>query len=100
MKVYKEIKNGIAFITPHGILMGGSESKVLNKILLEIENNSVRECIVDFTNIKWINSPGAGLLVKRKNNFRKKGKDLQIVNINNKVKNYFHMTNLLEYFQL
>lgn len=100
MKVKKETKNGVAFVTPHGVLMGGSESEAFNKILAKIENNSIRECVVDFTNIKWINSPGAGLLVKRKNNFRKKGKDLQIVNINNKVKNYFHMTNLLEYFQL
>jgi len=99
MKVYKEIKNGVAFVTPHGMLMGGSESEAVNKILLEIENNSVRECIVDFTNIKWINSPAAGLLVKRKNGFRKRRKDLRIININNRVKKYFRITNLLEYFQ-
>jgi len=99
MKTFKEIKNGVAFVTPHGMLMGGSESEAFNKILLKIENNSVRECVVDFTNIKWINSPAVGLLVKRKNGFRKRGKDLRIININDKVKKYFLMTNLSEYFQ-
>lgn len=99
MKVNKETKNGVTFVTPHGVLMGGSESEAFNKILLKIENNSVRECVVDFTNIKWINSPAVGLLVKRKNGFTKRGKDLRIININNKVKKYFLMTNLLEYFQ-
>jgi len=99
MKIYKEIKNGVALVTPHGMLMGGNESEAFNKILLDIENNSIRECIVDFTNIKWINSPGVGLLLKRKNGFRKRGKDLRIINTNNRVKKYFRITSLLEYFQ-
>ncbi len=33
MKVYKEVKNGTAFIKPHGILTGGNESETLNKKL-------------------------------------------------------------------
>ena len=80
MIVYKKIKDGMAVITPHGNLMGGSDSVILNNILLEIENNSIRECIIDFTNIKWIN--------------------FKITNMNNTVQNYINMVNLSEYFMM
>jgi len=98
MKVSKEIKNGAAFITPYGVLTGGRDSENLNMELLEIENNCIKKCIIDFANVKWINSPGIAFLVKRKNGFRKSGKDLHIININDRVKNYLNLTNLSEYF--
>jgi len=82
MIVYKEIKNEVALIIPHGTLMGGSGTKVLDKVLLDIESNYVKKCIVDCADVKCVNSRGLDCLIKRKNNFRKSGKILQIVNFN------------------
>jgi len=69
-KIYKEIKDGVALIKPNGMLIGGSESVRLDKMLLGIEKNCVRACLIDFSNIRWINSPGIGFLAKRKNSFK------------------------------
>ena len=97
MKVQKRIQNDIAFVIPYGMLIGGDEIETLDKILVKYENNGIKLCVIDFTNIRLINSSGAGFLVKKKNNFRNSGKDLRIININKTVKKFLDITRLSEY---
>ena len=99
MKIHKRIKNDVAFVTPHGMLIGGTELEKLDKIFTKLNNNGIEECVVDFTNISIVNSSGAGFLVTKKNSFRKSGKDFRIVNINNSVRNYLELTKLSGYLQ-
>ena len=96
--MYKKIKNRVALVKPHCKLMGGRETEILNRKLFEIENSSIKTCIIDFTNIQWMNSPGVGCLIKRKNNFRKSGKNLRFININDRIKYYLKATRLSAYF--
>ena len=99
MKVQKRIQNDVAFVVPYGMLIGGSEIESLDKILVKYEDNGIKECVIDFTNIRLINSNGVGFLIKKKNKFRKLGKIFRIININNTVKYYLEVTKLSGYLQ-
>ena len=82
MVVYKEIRNDVTIIKPHGMLKGGSGIKILDKVLSDIKNDGIRACIIDFADISSVNRMGLDYLIKRKDNFRKSGKLLQFININ------------------
>lgn len=99
MRIHKRIKNDTAVVTPHGMLIGGTELEKLDRIFSRLNNNGIEECVVDFTNVSIINSSGAGFLVTKKNSFKKSGKGFRIINISNSVRNYLELANLTEYLQ-
>ena len=51
MKIQKRIQNDVAFVVPYGMLIGGSDMEYLNKIMVKIEGNGIKVCVIDFTNI-------------------------------------------------
>ena len=99
MRIYKRIKSDVAFVTLHGRLMGGGELEKLDKVLTELNNNGVDECVVDFRNISFVNSSGAGFLINKKNSFEQSGKGFRIVNPNGSVRSYFELTKLSNFLQ-
>lgn len=100
MKIEKISQHGVTRVKPYGILAGGKETEDLNNLLWELEKNGIIKCIVDFSDIRWMNCRALGYLMERKIGFSNAGKELLITNMNERVKSLFNLTGLSEYFQI
>ena len=100
MQMEKETYKGTAVLKPRGMLVGGRITNELDRTLDEFEQNGVRACVVDFGNIRFMNCRGLGALMKRRKTFKQAGKDLQVANMNDRVKDVIRLTGLSDYFQI
>ncbi len=70
-------------------------SQVCEKQLLEYFQQGMKDQILVFSEVSYINSIGMGLLVKMTEEFQKKGGSIKIVKVSDKIKSLFNMLGLI-----
>jgi anti-sigma B factor antagonist len=100
MKFEQQIKNGIFTIKLSGDLIG--ENSGTN--LLDAVNNAIQDkiftCIVDISELRYINSSGIGVLITILTKFRNKNGEVYLMNPSENVKKLLVITKLNAIFQI
>ena len=100
MKFDQVIKNNVFVIKLSGDLIG--EHSGTN--LLEAVNNTIQKnvltCIVDISDLRYINSSGIGVLITILTKFRNKGGEVYLMNPSENVKKLLVITKLNAIFHI
>jgi anti-sigma B factor antagonist len=101
MKFKHEIKEGnILQLTLSGDLIGEDNGASILELATESIKNSIRYCIVDISNVRYINSSGIGVLITILTKFRNKGGEVYLVKPSENVKKLLIITKLNAIFNV
>jgi len=95
MKFEPRITADVVLLPLEGKLMGGAETNVFSDQLQQLITKGYTKVILDFDQLKWINSPGIGALIKWLMILRQNGGDLRLTNAKDKVEQYLKITKLI-----
>ncbi|ABR31037.1 anti-sigma factor antagonist [Thermosipho melanesiensis] len=89
-----ERKDGIPIVQITGEIDISNAQNFKKFVLDNILNKGEKNCILDFSNMSYIDSSGLGILVSLHKSFKINGGEIVLVNLNNNVQNLFRMTSL------
>ena len=100
MNFNHEIKNGKLIISLSGDLIGEDNGASI----LDVVNNTIQEkvlsCIIDISNLRYINSSGIGVLITILTKFRNKGGEVYLMKPSESVQKLLVITKLNAIFQI
>ena len=79
--------------------MGGFEGEKLYREMEESIENGAKRCVVDLSQVRFLNSSGIGILITLLAKFRTRGGDLAIMNPSEQLKKLLIITKLEAIFQ-
>ena len=88
-----------AIIVLKGKLMGGPLSSEMEQTLHNLLDKGMKNVVVDLGGVNFINSSGMGILIGGLTSMRKKGGDLKLANISNKIEGLLSITKLNQIFE-
>lgn len=95
-----EIKDNVLFLRLSGDLIGEDNgANILDKVNNAIQDN-VRTCIVDISNLRYINSSGIGVLITILTKFRNKGGEVYLMKPSETVQKLLVITKLNAIFNI
>jgi anti-sigma B factor antagonist len=99
MRIKEKIVGNVEVLTVSGSMMGGPESSILHEKVKKLIENGIINVIVDLRKVKWINSPGIGVLMGCFTSLARKNGNLVLANATKKVKSILTITQLIEFFE-
>lgn len=100
MKFEQQIKNNIFILRLSGDLIGeNSGTNLLDAVNTAIQQN-LFVCIVDISELRYINSSGIGVLITILTKFRNKGGEVYLMKPSENVKKLLVITKLNAIFQI
>ncbi|MDZ7291187.1 MAG: STAS domain-containing protein [candidate division KSB1 bacterium] len=94
MEFTEETFGSVKVFHLHGKIMGGPGSQPLCDRLKELAPIGRQELVMDFQNVRWINSLGIGVIISCLTTLRHSGGDLRFANLHDATAHYFHLTKL------
>ena len=94
MKFKEKIEGDVAVLLLGGKLMGGIETDILYDQLADLVAKGYKKIVIDFKGVKWINSPGIGVLIMWLRLLRESGGDMVFSHPGEKIKRYLEITKL------
>lgn len=96
----QEIKENVLVLRLSGDLIGEDNgANILDKVNTAIQDQ-VRTCIIDISNLRYINSSGIGVLITILTKFRNKGGEVYLMKPSETVKKLLVITKLNAIFQV
>lgn len=100
MKFEQEIKDNMLVLRLSGDLIGEDNgANILDKVNSAIQDQ-VRVCIVDISDLRYINSSGIGVLITILTKFRNKGGEVYLMRPSETVRKLLVITKLNAIFQV
>ena len=78
----------------HGKLMGDPETAAACVRFKQVIAEGSRQIVMDFRDVRWINSAGIGTIIACLSTARKLDGDVRFANLGSATKRYFHITKL------
>ena len=100
MKFENEVKNGTLVIRLIGDLIGENDGSGILGVASDAIQNNVLNCIVDISELRYINSSGIGVLITLLTKFRNKGGELYLLKPSESVQKLLVITKLNAIFQI
>lgn len=100
MNFRQEIKNNILILRIEGDLIGEDNGTQLIEAVNEAVSHKVVTCVVDISELRYINSSGIGVLITILTKFRNKGGEVYLMNPSDSVKKLLAITKLNAIFQV
>lgn len=100
MNFTNEIRNGTLIIRLSGDLIGENDGSGILAVAAEAIQQQIRSCIVDISDLRYINSSGIGVLITILTKFRNKGGEVYLLNPSESVKKLLVITKLNAIFQV
>ena len=100
MKYKSEIKSKTLIIRLSGDLIGENNGVGVLEIVANAIQQQIRNCIVDISDLRYINSSGIGVLITILTKFRNKGGEVYLLNPSESVKKLLVITKLNAIFQV
>ncbi len=100
MKYDKEIKGNILKLNFSGDLIGENNGPEVVELANEAIAKGVMYCLLDISDVRYINSSGIGVLITLLTKFRNKNGDLYIINPSEHVNKLLIMTKLQAIFNI
>lgn len=94
MVTINEAQNGIVVIALKGKFSGTDEDRGLYDLVRSGIEQGRRRLVIDFSELKWANSAGIGIIVSSYLTARRGGGDLRMACVNDKVRHYFKISKL------
>ena len=98
MRIHEIIDGKIAILAISGKLMGGPENHALKDKVKSLISDGIKNVVVDLRQVKWMNSPGLGILIGCSKLLERADGNLKIANATAKVNNLLIMTHLIEFY--
>lgn len=97
-----EIKreNEKAFVHLEGSLSLRDSPKLRTDIKSLIDTEEIKELVLDFQKLTYLDSSGVGILLHTYSWTKEKNKEVRIINLSAEVRTIFTVANLLDIFQL
>lgn len=100
MEFLEETIGAVKVFHLHGKIMGGPAAQPLCNHLKELIASGVQAVVMDFQNVRWINSTGIGAIIACLTMLRQRGGDVRFANLHDAPEHYFHITKLESVTQL
>ncbi|WP_276372473.1 STAS domain-containing protein [Chryseolinea sp. H1M3-3] len=95
-----EMKNNALVVRLTGDLIGENNSAAVVEVVTEAIQQKVKNCIVDISGLRYINSSGIGLLITILTKFRNKGGEVYLMKPSESVQKLLVITKLNAIFQI
>ncbi|MBL7857642.1 MAG: STAS domain-containing protein [Cyclobacteriaceae bacterium] len=95
-----EIKNSLLIIRLSGDLIGENNGVSLMEVVNNSINQSVISCLIDISELRYINSSGIGVLITILTKFRNKGGEVYLMKPSESVQKLLVITKLNAIFQI
>lgn len=100
MKYTKEIKDGVLKLHFTGDLIGENNGPELVELANEAIASDINQCLLNISEVRYINSSGIGVLITLLTKFRNKNGELYIVKPSEHVNKLLIMTKLQAIFNI
>jgi anti-sigma B factor antagonist len=100
MKFEQEIRNNAFVIKLSGDLIGENSGTNILDVVNNAINQKIMTCIIDISELRYINSSGIGVLITILTKFRNKGGEVYLMNPSENVKKLLVITKLNAIFQI
>lgn len=100
MNYTHEISDNILFIRLSGDLIGEDNGASILELATDHINRDIRNCIVDISDVRYINSSGIGVLITILTKFRNKSGEVYLVKPSENVKKLLIITKLNAIFNI
>jgi anti-sigma B factor antagonist len=100
MNFAQEIKNNTLILRISGDLIGEDSGTKLVGVVNEVVGHQVLTCIIDISDLRYINSSGIGVLITILTKFRNKGGEVYLMNPSESVKKLLVITKLNAIFHI
>ncbi len=100
MNFAQEIKSNTLILHISGDLIGEDNGTRLVEAVNEAVSHKVMTCIIDISELRYINSSGIGVLITILTKFRNKGGEVYLMNPSESVKKLLVITKLNAIFQV
>ena len=100
MKYSNEVVNNALILRLSGDLIGEDDGASILQLATENVINKIRHCLVDISEIRYINSSGIGVLITILTKFRNKGGEVYLIKTSENVKKLLIITKLSEIFNV
>jgi anti-sigma B factor antagonist len=95
-----EMKNNALVIRLTGDLIGENNSAAVVEVVTGAIQQKVKNCVVDISGLRYINSSGIGLLITILTKFRNKGGEVYLMKPSESVQKLLVITKLNAIFQI
>jgi len=100
MNFSKEIKSNTLILRLSGDLIGEDDGARLISTVSEVLNQKIITCIIDISELRYINSSGIGVLITILTKFRNKSGEVYLMKPSESVKKLLIITKLNAIFQI
>lgn len=100
MKYTHELKSETLIIRLEGDLIGENDGTGVLSIATDAIQQKVKKCIIDISNLRYINSSGIGVLITILTKFRNKGGEVFLLKPSENVQKLLVITKLNAIFQI
>lgn len=100
MNFAQEIKSNTLILRISGDLIGEDTGTRLVEVVNDAVSHQVLTCVIDISQLRYINSSGIGVLITLLTKFRNKGGEVYLMNPSESVKKLLAITKLNAIFQV
>lgn len=100
MEFKSETKNNILIVRLYGDLIGENGGKGVLDAVTNAIQQQLKQCIIDISEVRYINSSGIGVLITILTKFRNKGGEVYLLKPSENVKKLLVITKLNAIFQV
>jgi anti-sigma B factor antagonist len=97
MRISERIDGKIAILAISGKLMGGPDNYILKEKVESLISEGIKNVVIDLSHVRWMNSPGLGILIGCRKLLDDAHGGLRIANATDKVNNLLVMTHVIEF---
>jgi len=90
----EELIDGVKVLHLNGKIMGGPETQEMRDRLDILMAGDTRFVVIDFQNVRWINSAGIGAIIYCLTTLRDRGGDVRFANLHGEILHYVQILNL------
>jgi anti-sigma B factor antagonist len=94
MTFREETIGNVHVIHLKGKIMDIAEMQTLSSRLKELTDAGTRSIVMDFGQVRWVNSYGIGAIIASLTTVRRAGGDLRFANVQGATRQYFQITKL------
>lgn len=100
IKYSHKLNNDMLFLEFHGDLIGENNGPELIEIVNDALSSEAKFCLINISDVRYINSSGIGVMITILTKFRNKGGELYLVNPSDHVKKLLIITKLQAIFNI
>lgn len=100
MKITQTKRGDVLVLSLDGNLVGEPDTSELRTIIYDLLEQGTRTIVLDLGSLRVINSMGLGVLIASLTSMRKRGGDMSLAKLNDKVEGVFVITKLFKVIRI